>query len=207
MKLNGVGKTMKHFKNISYASSTLYHHFRFRHEAPIFWFAIAFSWPLALHCLWHRQLFCLVSLACEQAPQVGGGGGGTKKRGQTGKISANEASPAVAWGEAKGGNLSRPQSIHRLSSLADFFLFPPMRSLVPGYIIFYFSTQREKWKSEGIDYLYLPGIGSECSFKKLERKLASSRNSFSSPLIFMAFFNLLGAVSICQNWSARTFPS
>ena len=138
-----------------------------------------------------------------QAPQVGGGGG-SKKRGQTGKISANEASPAVAWGGAKGGNLSRPQSIHRLSSLADFFLFPPMRSLVPGYVIFYFLTQREKWKSAGIDYLYLPGIGSEFSFKKLERKLASSRNSFSSPLIFMAFFffNILGAVSICQNWPA-----
>ena len=46
-----------------------------------------------------------------------------KKRGQTGKISANEASPAVARGGGKGGILSRPQSTSRLSSLADFFPF------------------------------------------------------------------------------------
>ena len=46
-----------------------------------------------------------------------------KKRGQIEKISAKEASRAVAWGREKGGaTLFPPQTTSRLVSLADFFL-------------------------------------------------------------------------------------
>ena len=185
MKLNGVEKTIKHLKIFPTLQALCTTTLGFVTKPLFFLFAIALSWPLALHCLWRRQLFCRVMFSLATGSTVGEKG---KKRGQTGKISANEASPAVAWGGGKGGTLSLPQFTSRLSSLADFFPFPPMRILIPGYVIFYFLTQREKWKSAGIDYLYLLGIGSEFSCKKLERKLVSSRNSFSSPLIFMAVF-------------------
>ena len=49
-----------------------------------------------------------------------------KNRGQIGKMSAKEASRAVAWGRGKGGaTFSPPQTTSRLASLADFFLLFP----------------------------------------------------------------------------------
>ena len=122
MKLNRVEKTIMHIKK-KRVKSFVPDHFRFRHEAPIFWLAIALSWPLALYCLWRRQLYCRVIFSLATGSTVGEKG---EKRGQTGKISANEASSVVAWGGGKGGTLSRPpQSTSRLSSLADFFSFFP----------------------------------------------------------------------------------
>ena len=56
-----------------------------------------------------------------------------KKQGQIGKISAREASPAVAWGgERIAEPVSRLPLGSRLASLADFFFAhtTPMRSLV-----------------------------------------------------------------------------
>ena len=55
------------------------------------------------------------------------------KRGQIGEILASEASPVVAWGGGKGGRALRqpfPSPDYLSTSL-----FPPMRSLVPGYSI------------------------------------------------------------------------
>ena len=55
------------------------------------------------------------------------------KRGQIGEILASEASPVVAWGGGKGGRALRqpfPSPEYLSTSL-----FPPMRSLVPGYSI------------------------------------------------------------------------
>ena len=64
-------------------------------------------------------------LAWDQAPQWGK----KEKRGQIGKISASEASPVVVWEGKKG-----PDYLSARFRLADFFfLFPPMRSMVPGY--------------------------------------------------------------------------
>ena len=64
-----------------------------------------------------------------------------KKRGQMGKISASKASRVMAE-EVERSTVSPPQTTSRLASLANFFvrpsrfffLFPPMRSLVPGYV-------------------------------------------------------------------------
>ena len=61
-------------------------------------------------------LHVLRSSSLGQAPQWGE----KEKRGQIGKISASEASSAVVWGGKSGQT--------RL-----VFLFPPMRSMVPGY--------------------------------------------------------------------------
>ena len=110
----------KYFLNVfqSYASSTFYDHFRFRHEEPIFWFAIALSWLPALYCLWRRQLFCRVIFSLGPGSTVGEKG---KKPGQTGKILANEASPSAAWEGGKGGTLSHPHTTSRFASPADFF--------------------------------------------------------------------------------------
>ena len=48
-------------------------------------------------------------------------------------LSASEASRAVDWGGGKSATLFPPKTTSQLASLADFFfLFPPMRSLVPG---------------------------------------------------------------------------
>ena len=62
-----------------------------------------------------------------------------KKRGQIGKMLASEASPAVSWGGRKGRH-SFPFPDYRSAFFSifffahvDFFLFPPMRSLVPDY--------------------------------------------------------------------------
>ena len=50
-------------------------------------------------------------------------GGKGKKRGQIGKISASEASPAVARGGGTGTTLSPPQTTSQLASFAVFFPF------------------------------------------------------------------------------------
>ena len=145
MKLNGVGKTMKHFKNISYASSTLYHHFRFRHEAPIFWFAIAFSWPLALHCLWHRQLFCLVSLACEQAPQVGGG---KQKTGSNRKNIGERSEPSGGLGRGKGRQPFPSPDYPSALFARRFFPFSPNAEPGPRlhHLLFFNAARKmKKW--------------------------------------------------------------
>ena len=70
----------------------------------------------------------------------------SKKRGQTGKISANEASPAVAWGGGKGSTLSRPQFTSRLSSLADFFPFSPNAEPDPRlrHLLFFNAARKMK---------------------------------------------------------------
>ena len=57
-----------------------------------------------------------------------------KRRGQKGKISASEASPAVVRGGGKAATLSPPETTSWLASLAYFVLFPQMQSLVPSYI-------------------------------------------------------------------------
>jgi len=64
-----------------------------------------------------------------------------KKRGQMGKISASKASRVMVE-EVERSTVSPPQTTSRLASLVNFFvrpsrfffLFPPMRSLVPGYV-------------------------------------------------------------------------
>ena len=122
MKLNGVEKTIKHLKIFPTLQALCTTTLGFVTKPLFFLFAIALSWPLALHCLWRRQLFCRVMFSLATGSTVGGKG---KKRGQTGKISANEANPAVAWGGGKGSTLSPPQFTSRLSSLADFFSFFP----------------------------------------------------------------------------------
>ena len=64
-------------------------------------------------------------------------GGKGKKRDETGRKSAIEASRVVDWGG--GGRqwsfvILIPPQTPLLASLADFFsLFPSLRSLVPGY--------------------------------------------------------------------------
>ena len=78
-------------------------------------------------------------LAWDQVPQCGKK---AKKRGQINKISAREASRAVAWGGGKGAALSSPQTTCRLPSPPFFFFahsdffsfFLQMRSLVRGYL-------------------------------------------------------------------------
>ena len=48
-----------------------------------------------------------------------------KRRGQKGKISASEASPAVVRGGGKAATLSPPETTSWLASLAYFFPFRP----------------------------------------------------------------------------------
>ena len=62
-------------------------------------------------------------LAWDQAPQCGKK---AKKRGQIEKISAREASRAVAWGGGKGAALSPPQTTSWLTSPAIFFFSPTL---------------------------------------------------------------------------------
>ena len=84
---------------------------------------------------WFRVSF-RVSFYFERSLGPGFEVGKSKKRGEIGKILASEASRALVWGGEMGGaTLSLPRL-----PLADFvrtrrfsLLFPPMRSLVPGY--------------------------------------------------------------------------
>ena len=200
MKLNRVEKTIKHLKNISYASSTLYHpwyhHFRFRHEAPIFWFAIALSWPLALYCLWRRQLFCCVIFSLGAGSTVREKG---KTRGQTGKISANEASPAVAWGGGKGGRVP-------LGYLRWPFLFPFSPSAEPGprlrHLLFFNAARKMKKCGNWL-------LVSAWNWVRVFGEKTSILAKFVQFATYLyGCFYLLGVLCIQgQNWAARTFPS
>ena len=94
--------------------------------------------------------FSLLKLASSNCNAILGSGSTLRekgqKRGQIGKISASEASLAVSWGGGKVNLKGRhsfpfPDYLSArfarrffFSTHADFFfLFSPMRSLVPGY--------------------------------------------------------------------------
>ena len=71
-----------------------------------------------------------------------------KKRGQKGKISASEASPAVVWADGKAATLSPPQTSSSLALLADFFPFSPNAEPGPGYTY-----------KEDVSLKWTPGVG------------------------------------------------
>ena len=82
--------------------------------------------------MWLLQLNDGLLLHVLRSSSLGSGsplGGKKEKRGQIGKISASEASAAVVCGGKSGQTISRLAS----DSPIFVFLFPPMRSMVPGY--------------------------------------------------------------------------